>query len=71
MLICIYPLSTRQQLRDDQNKAISIFNKMVIAKYTYLTDLNPLLFKVESDGVHWTSETAQAILLHWLDQLNM
>ena len=64
-------INTTTKLRDDQNKAISIFNKMVIAKYTYLTDLNPLLFKVESDGVHWTRETAQAILLHWLDQLNM
>lgn len=58
-------------LDPEQKQTILNFNKLISSKYNVLSEINPLLFKVnEIDNIHWTSSTAEKILQHWKDQLN-
>ncbi|TNN87984.1 hypothetical protein EYF80_001948 [Liparis tanakae] len=36
-------------------------NKLITLKYNCLSDINPLLFKVNKDNIHWTPRTAGVI----------
>ncbi|XP_057680627.1 uncharacterized protein LOC130908817 isoform X1 [Corythoichthys intestinalis] len=46
-------------------------NKVIMEKYSFLNDINKLIFKVNPrDPVHWTAETAQMIFSSWIEQLN-
>lgn len=61
-----------ERLPRDQQNLIEKLNRTIQTKCPFLSDINRLLFRTTSqDPVHWTEETAQAILNHWLDQLNM
>ena len=43
---------------------------LAISQKNHLPKLNDRDFKTGSDGIHWTPETAQAMLENWLISLN-
>lgn len=55
-------------LQKDQQQLLETFNKVIISKYKFLTEINPLFFQVSDKYlIHWTTSTAAKILKHWLD----
>lgn len=60
------------RLERDKQALLKILNTTIMERCNFLLDLNRLRFHTEPrDPVHWTAETATAILKFWLDQLNM
>lgn len=58
-------------LDPEQKQRVLHFNKLISSKYDTLSEINPLLFRVnEIDNIHWTTSTADKIFQHWKDQLN-
>ena len=53
-----------------QQASIRGFNELVVQKARFLSEISPLRFQTQGDGVHWTPSTARQILEHWRDQLN-
>ena len=53
-----------------QQASIRGFNELVIQKARFLSEISPLRFQTQGDGIHWTPSTARQILEHWRDQLN-
>lgn len=50
------------RLEKDQQQRLKTFNKVIISKYNFLTEINPLLFQVnDKDLIHWTTPTANKI----------
>lgn len=61
-------LSGERNIRDKE-KATHI-NGHITKKYRILNSIDENLFHTESDQVHWTAHTAEAIFSSWLTQLN-
>ncbi|KAL1246830.1 hypothetical protein QQF64_034787 [Cirrhinus molitorella] len=54
----------------EEQKFLEELNEYIKVNLNFLDALPPTLFKVESDGVHWTASTAKAILEQWTEALN-
>lgn len=64
-------LNLHDFLAPPQQQAITQLNDLIMARGLFLTEINQQYFRTTDDGIHWTNKTANAILLHWLDQLNL
>lgn len=65
------PIITQDRLPLPQQENLRQLNAFICKNFTFLNDVSPLRFKLEShDLIHWTDQTAREILASWLDQLN-
>lgn len=53
-----------------ERMTLQALNKHITAHYDFIPRLPQAAFKTESDRVHWTRETAAAMLAHWSVQVN-
>lgn len=60
------------KIPENQQVFISEMNQKIRLKYNFLTRIDRPDFTVNpNDPIHWTKETADKILKHWLSKLNM
>lgn len=45
-------------------------NTILANKYNFIPEINPLLFQVTPDHIHWTPQTAEMIFQYWKTHLN-
>lgn len=64
-MVCDFGLPKQQSL-------IKELNTKIQAKFEFLNKIDKKKFQMNpTDAVHWTKETPDQILEHWLRQLNM
>lgn len=50
---------------------LTILNQHIEKNMPYIPALDKNLFNTTTDGLHWTKQTAQAMLNHWMACLNL
>ena len=64
------------QLKPEEKQSLESFNNILetlsghLQTFAVIPKLDPNLFNVANDGIHWTNITANAMLQHWLSHLN-
>lgn len=52
-------------LAPNTRSLLNHLNTILANKYNFSPEINPLLFQVTPDHVHWTPQTAEMIFLYW------
>ena len=58
-------------LNPQQQTLLTTINNTIALKYNFIPEINPLLFRVNNDNIHWTTQTAEMLLRYWKEQLNL
>lgn len=58
-------------LNPQKQALLNFLNTTISSKYNFLSEINPLLFQVTGDNIHWTPQTAEMLFGYWKQQLNL
>lgn len=68
--VLIPQINFSNSLSAKEKNSLTYLNSYIALLGEYIPMLPSALFKTDSDNVHWTQETAQAIFDHWCTYLN-
>ena len=68
--IWIPEINFSSRLCRDEQATLKLLNNHILKNMPYLPALDYNHFQTEVDNVHWTKETARAMLKHWYECLN-
>ncbi|KAF3858938.1 hypothetical protein F7725_012139 [Dissostichus mawsoni] len=69
--IYIHIINFSDRLKPKQQTLLTAINNTIALKYNFIPEINPLLFRVNDDDIHWTTETAEMLLRYWKEQFNL
>nr|XP_046235775.1 uncharacterized protein LOC124054163 isoform X2 [Scatophagus argus]XP_046235800.1 uncharacterized protein LOC124054173 isoform X2 [Scatophagus argus] len=59
------------QLDHRKKSLLTKLNNVISSKYTFIPEINPLLFQTQTDNIHWTGPVAEMLFRYWKQQLNL